>query len=572
MSTRLDQPYLISIEETNLSLNGFNIYPLKEGKTQFTSKSNTSKTQIDYYIHGENTECFFQRLDDNKVYWHLINGEFQLNEKILIKTSTTEDVTNDVLELKNCDILMIGEINMFKFFNPHENKDLFSSSFSKKNSLKVLVKNYFLNVKKYEFLDSQTNSINEKIQLYESIMEDQRKKIEQMAQHIEINNKETSLLRDLNQQNEDKLEISVHDLVEKFEQDEKLLNECFQNLKKPQETQLKSFIFELQNLKFKEQELDMDLKRSRKEIEKLIEISNEKRSRKLEEVNEAREEILKNKSMSDLKTKISKLSRDEMELEEKIDSLQSTLNQDFQVLETFNKELEKKKFYCENDRQTLEEASEAESETMTRARAQLDQIIRQKNQEYATIENEFEVARKQMADQFVLNNKDFINTNTEMQKLNEQESKLREFLEKCLYENDEEKSLVENELADINMNKENLQSKINQLNQANLNEINEKMTNEYKSLNDLKRLDLEELNQDEERIALLEENSIKYFLGKVTAHKNAINEKRNSLKQLENENKTQNKKMNELLNEVNLRNFFYILRVPYFMVKKLIIK
>jgi len=549
MSTHLNQPYLISIEENNLSLNGFNIFPLKEGKTYFASKKITSNAQIDYYIHGENTECFFQTFD-NKVYLHLINGEFQLNEKIFLNTSSVE-TANDGIELKNGDILMIGDLNMFKFFNPHETKDLFSSSFAKKNSLKVLVKNYFLNVKKFEFLDGQTNSLNEKLQQYECIIEEQRIKIEQMSQQIEIKNNEINQLRELSEQNENNSENSVHDLVEKFEQDEKLLNECFQNLRKSQETQLKSYIFELQNLKFKEQELEMDLKRSKYEIEKSIELLNEKRSQKLAELNEAREEILKNKSMSDLKLEISKLTREEMDLEEKIDNIQLALNQDLRVLEKINQELEKKKFYCENDRQTLEEASEAENETIARARAQLNQIIKQKSQEYATIENEFEVARRQMVEQFALNNKEFINSNLEMQKINEQEIKLRELLEKFLYENDEEKSLIESELADINLNKANLQSIINKLYQTNLNEINEKMVSEYKSLNDLKRLDLEEFKQDEERISLLEENSIKYLLDRVNAQKYSVNEKENNLKLLESNNKLQNKKMNELLNEVN---------------------
>ncbi len=546
----------MSIEESNLSHSGFNIYPLKEGKTQFISKTTTniSKNQIiDYYVNSENSECFFQRQDDNKVYLHMIDGEFQLNEKLLSKSSNEE--TDNGVELKNGDILMIGDLDMFKFFNPQENRDLFSSAFTKKNSLKVLIKNYFLNVKKYEYLDSETNSLNEKLQKYESLIEEQRRKIEEMSQQNEINNKEMSSLKEMRLKHEKSPENSVnslHDIVEKFEQDEKLLNECFQSLKKSQEAQLKSFIFELQNLKYKEQELDMDLKRNKSELGNLIELSNAKRTQKLAELNQVRENILKNKPMSDLKMEISKVTREEMDLEVEMKEMQVSLNQDMQVLDNFNKELSKKKFYCENDHQTLEEASEAENQTITRARAQLAEIIVQKNQEYVIVENEFEKARLQMLEQFALNNKEFINSNSELQKINEQEIKLREILEKCLYDNDEEKRLVENELADISLNKERVQSIIDKLKQANSNEINEKMASEYKSLNDLKRLDLEELKQDEERIVLLEENSIRYLLSKIDTHEKTLKEKETNLKQLETKNKLQSKKMNELLNEVSI--------------------
>ena len=258
--------------------NGVNIYPLKEGKTYISSKHNTltrNQAQVDYLIHeSEKTECYLNRLENNKVYLYIINGEFQLNEKLLVKENNCEqNVLNGDLsggvELKNGDILLIGEFNMFKFFNPFEMNDVFVSSLAKKNSLKVLVKNYFTNIKKYEFLDGQTNAQNEKILACELLMEEQCKKIDQMKEQLEINAMEINQLRELNDKKEEDAEISMRHLVEKFEQDEKLLNECFQNLKKPQESQLKSFIFELQNLKFREQELDMDLKRRKCEIEKV---------------------------------------------------------------------------------------------------------------------------------------------------------------------------------------------------------------------------------------------------------------------------------------------------------------
>ena len=230
--------------------------------------------QVDYFIHGsENIECYLQRLDNNKVYLHMINGEFQLNDKLIANSSNNQDNAdslNEGVELKNGDVLLIGDLNMFKFFSPSENGDFLASSLSKKNSLKSLVKNYFSNIKKYEFLDGQTKALNEKLQECESIIDRQRKSIDQLREQIEDNIMEINQLKDSNEnKKENDIENSMQNLVEKFERDEKLLNECLQNLKKSQETQLKSFIFELQNLKFRDQELDMELKRNKNEIEKV---------------------------------------------------------------------------------------------------------------------------------------------------------------------------------------------------------------------------------------------------------------------------------------------------------------
>jgi hypothetical protein len=262
-----NQPYLISIEDNSLLHNGINIFPLKEGKTLFGPRSDDKQidNQIDVYIHG-NHSCFLQRLDENKVFLHIINGEFQLNDKILPINDTEDDI-----ELKNGDILIIGDVDMFKFFNPLDSIDLFSSSsFAKKNSLKILVRNYFSNMKKHEFHDAQTNALNEKLLRYEALIEEQREKIVQMSEQIEIKNSEISKLKEMRTEKSSHLENTALDSIEKFERDEKLLNECFEELNKNQENQFKSFIFELQNLKFKEQELELELKRNKTELEKVL--------------------------------------------------------------------------------------------------------------------------------------------------------------------------------------------------------------------------------------------------------------------------------------------------------------
>ena len=69
------------------------------------------------------------------------------------------------------------------------------------------------------------------------------------------------------------------------------------DLNKSQQTQLKSLIFELQNLRLKEGDLENELRKNRSELEKEVEKLNEKRDIKLSELNRERELILKNKQL-----------------------------------------------------------------------------------------------------------------------------------------------------------------------------------------------------------------------------------------------------------------------------------
>jgi hypothetical protein len=255
--------------------------------------------------------------------------------------------------------------------------------------------------------------------------------------------------------------------------------------------------------------------------------------------------------MFDLKLKISKQTNDEMDLEARINQIQIDLNNELNILDSFNKELETKKYYCYNDRQTLNEACEAENRTIERNRAQLDQTKKQKLQEYALIEKELEAARKQMIEQFESNNLDLVNAKREKEDISSQEAKLKIIIENSLYENDEEKCLVDNELSELRLKREYLEKSINALRLIYLDELNKKMSLEYKCLSDLKAQDLDEIKQDEDRISLLEENSIRFLLDKISAHKKSVLENENQLKSLESVTKINNKKMNELLNEVS---------------------
>jgi hypothetical protein len=80
------------------------------------------------------------------------------------------------------------------------------------------------------------------------------------------------------------------------------------DLNKSQQTQLKSLIFELQNLRLKQVDLENEMKKNRIDLEKEIEKLSEKRDLKLSELNKERELILKNKQLVDLKLKMSHLN------------------------------------------------------------------------------------------------------------------------------------------------------------------------------------------------------------------------------------------------------------------------
>ena len=325
------------------------------------------------------------------------------------------------------------------------------------------------------------------------------------------------------------------------------------DLNKSQQTQLKSLIFELQNLRLKQVDLENEMKKNRIDLEKEIEKLSEKRDLKLSELNKERELILKNKQLVDLKLKMSHLNDQEIESDRKISSTKRRLDEEKQEVDRLKNILIDKKNY--DSGASLDELKEAENEMILHARNQLELVKKEKENNYLIIETEFEKAKQQMINDFETNNQDYLKFKQELNEICDKELNLKKFLEDGLYENDEEKCLVENELTELLETKENVEEKLDEMRMKNMQLIEQQMSMEYKGLNDLKAQDLEEIKQDEERINFLYESSIENIENMMKAkHLESINTQ-NELKKLECNHQMQMKKMNELLAEVRPSKF-----------------
>ena len=339
-------------------------------------------------------------------------------------------------------------------------------------------------------------------------------------------------------------------IFENKKRDERLLTDCLKDLNKSQQRQLKSLIFELQNLKLKEKEFEGSCKQKHIEVEKQMEKLNEKRDHKLSELNLAREKVLKNKNMSELKTKMLQLNTAEIDLEEKMKETQTELAEETEELDRLVTQLNIKKMYSASEDQSLSDLIEAENLTIHRAREQIESVKTQKEKNYELIEAEFERARLQMIAQLENRNQEFLKWRLERKELAEKEFKLRKFLDDGLYENEEEKCLVENELSELTEPIIKLNSQIEQTSAMHKKYVDDQMSSEYQALEELKNQDSHEIRQDEEQIGLLYETSIKNIKNLVEIKKTNVLDRQHKLKCLQTTADLQSKKMNELLIEV----------------------
>ncbi len=152
------------------------------------------------------------------------------------------------------------------------------------------------------------------------------------------------------------------------------MSDCLIELNQSSQSKLKSFIFELQNLRLKEKKLEAELRTNHTNLNRHIEQLNEKREKKLNDLNNLREKLHQDKNLIDLKNKMAQLNLYEMELEAKIKECTNMLDEDQDVLNSLNTELRIKKMYSLNDNQTVEELIEAESNTIKRAKQQLEEV------------------------------------------------------------------------------------------------------------------------------------------------------------------------------------------------------
>lgn len=312
-------------------------------------------------------------------------------------------------------------------------------------------------------------------------------------------------------------------------------------------------LFELQNLRLREQELEQEFQREKLKKEESIQQLEQKKIEKLSELNVSREKILHNKKLQELKVKMSQLTNYEIDLVERIDELDESLNEDKQQLEKLNTQLDIKKMYelNEESKMKFDELILMETENLTRSKKKLEEIKKSKFDSYGLIEKELKIAEQKIIDEFEQNNENIVAIKSELVLIAEKESQLRCFLTNCLYENDEEKCLVENELTDLIEQKEQLDEKLNEIRSHFQIDLKKQMEQEYLGLDELKRQDIEEIRQDEEQINLLYESSTKYLMDLISDLNQSILYKSTEIKSLQLEADSHNKKMNRLLAEVS---------------------
>jgi len=458
------------------------LYPLDDHKNDENNNINeTNLIQIETN-DNEIIKCSIDRINDNQCFLSVNTGSCQLND-ILIEENNDSP---HQIEMNHGDLIFFGQNknSLFLFVSQVDSVKSERKPFSLSSLFKPCE----------EELNQQKLTINELKKQIQSFYEQiQQNNIEMLklkeeatiaandaasaavataanSLSIEANSASSSSSFQVNtKQEEETLTISdqqatkqstqsdnnsmeyiveEHGLVESFERNEKLLNECIRQLNsKSKQTELKSLVFELQNLRLKDKQLEADAKQTKFEIEALIERLTNKREEKLNELNAKREEILNNRTLTDLKTKMSALTDHEIELDSRLSEIKTRIRTDQEHLDDLNVKLNSK-IKLEQFK-TVDDLIRAESETIERFRQQIELSRKEKADNYALIESEFEKAKLILANNFNESSEQLVQIKQNIENLSMDESKLKQFLVDCLYENDEEKCLVENELTDI---------------------------------------------------------------------------------------------------------------------------
>ncbi len=117
-----------------------------------------------------------------------------------------------------------------------------------------------------------------------------------------------------------------------------------------------------------------------------------------------------------------------------------------------------------------------------------------------------------------------------------------------MYENDEEKCLVENELAELAEIREILENgRLKELRESHKQTVDENMIREYRGLDELKEQDTLELNEDSERIQTLREGSVRMIQEKIRECEESVASQNVRLKGLAEVAEVNRARMNALL-------------------------
>lgn len=286
-------------------------------------------------------------------------------------------------------------------------------------------------------------------------------------------------------------------------------------------------------------------------LKEILDLNGE-REVHLTNLNIIREKIMNNKQLRETKDNINKQNDIEKDLLNEINNLKQDIDNEKLDLEQLKQYINNKKVNFLSENKTLEEAIDAENETIMRANEQFIKLKAEKESIYSLIELEIENARINMDKELIT-----IKTQIQNKKANliKQENDLFKILNEHLYENQEEKDVIENELKQFEIEKQQLD---NEMENVKLKEANmkESIMNEFNGLNELKQRDAEEIIEEEERIKTLCDNSLNNLEKQAKKKQEDINSHEIKLNDLNDNLNKSNTVLNELLSQVKKRFFF----------------
>lgn len=163
-----------------------------------------------------------------------------------------------------------------------------------------------------------------------------------------------------------------------------MLSDCLKTLgnNKQLESQLKTYLFELQSCRLREHELEHELRQVRRELDAQIESLHARRDIKLSELNTTREQVMRNPHLVELKARITDLNKSEIHLVDELDNVKNVLASEWERLVDLEQKLATKRAYAHLDGQhqdaglndassrdkSWEDVIAAENETIRRSR------------------------------------------------------------------------------------------------------------------------------------------------------------------------------------------------------------
>ncbi len=249
---------------------------------------------------------------------------------------------------------------------------------------------------------------------------------------------------------------------------------------------------------------------------------------------------------------MSDLNEREMELNTEIQEGNKLISELMNQLDDLNRELNTKKMYSIDENQSFDQVINAENQMIERARQQLERNKQQKEENYELIRKELDTIKENTMRECLQSDSILGRIKLDLKELDENELKLRTFLNECLYENDEEKCLVENELGDLVEKREQLENQIVKLSNEYLSAIEQKIQSENEAFEELKRQDEEEIRQEEERIDLLVNSSIAHLKELIERKRDQIQDEQRVVRTLKTKAESSAKQLNELLAELEI--------------------